>query len=257
MQRMTKHILVTNDDGIDAEGIKDLIDLLKGKYRLTIIAPASHQSGKSHSLTGNRGLVIKEYPKDNVDRKFSIDGTPVDCMKLGMHCIIDDNDRPDLVISGINRGVNASISSIYSGTIGAAREGYMYGIPSIGLSLYTEQGGEPNYRRADEYILEIIEKTLENFTNRPVCLNVNIPNIGEIKGYKFCRQTVGYWKEYYKITEDENGNKQHWLHGNYINEEPESTDTDYWAIDNNYISILPIQVDETDYEAIELGKEVF
>lgn len=248
-----KHILITNDDGIKAEGINQLIELLSANYQLTIVAPEYPQSGQSHSITTNQGLRIDKKNIANGHLCYSVHGTPVDCVKIALQCIIEE--KPDIIISGINDGTNTGNSAFYSGTVGAALEGSFFNIPSIALSLCTEEGKEKRFRNADKLILELITDTLKHYKNKGICLNVNIPNILTVKGKKYCRQTKGAWKEHFEKTEDKENNVSFWLKGNYINDEPDAFDTDEWAIKNGYIAIVPLSIDLTNFsELINLRK---
>lgn len=242
------HILITNDDGFKAEGIKHLTDIVSGNYRVTIVAPEYPQSGKSHSITTDRGLRIDTQETINGIMKYSVHGTPADCVKIAIQCILDD--LPDMLISGINDGTNTGNSAFYSGTVGAALEGSFFKIPSIAFSLCTENDKVKHFRNADSFILDIISKTLNTYKKTSICFNVNIPNIRAIKGVKVCRQTKGAWKEKFVKTIDEDNIESFWLKGQYINEEPNSKDTDEWAIKNGYMSLVPITTDLTNFDVL-------
>jgi len=248
-----QHILITNDDGINAEGINHLTEMLSDSYRLTIVAPEYPQSGKSHSITTDRGLRIDKKEQFNGHMRYSVHGTPADCVKIALQCIIED--LPDMVISGINDGTNTGNSAFYSGTVGAALEGSFFGIPSIALSLCTEQGKEKNFRNADLLLTNLIDNTLNSFKGKGICFNVNIPNVLTVKGIKYCRQTKWAWKERFEKTTDENNNESFWLKGDYINEEPDSNDTDEWAVKNNYIAVVPLSTDLTCFRTLEKMKK--
>lgn len=243
------HILITNDDGFRAEGIAHLTEIIADKYRVTIVAPEYPQSGKSHSITTDRGLRIDKQEHFNGFMRYSVHGTPADCVKIAMQCILEDT--PDIVLSGINDGTNTGNSAFYSGTVGAALEGSFFGIPSIAFSLCAEREDKKHFRNSDEYILNIIDNTLDNFKGKGCCFNVNIPNTQEIKGIKVCRQTKGAWKEQFEKTIDEENNESFWLKGKYINEEPDAKDTDEWAIKNNYIALVPLTTDLTNFEILQ------
>lgn len=246
MTEKNKHILITNDDGISAEGLKHLIEIISKDYKITVVAPESPQSGKSHSITSGQPIRINNIPETNGISKYSCQGTPVDCVKIAMNTIL--NEKPDLILSGINAGSNTGSSVFYSGTVGAAVEGSFFKIPSIALSLCLN-GKKPDYKNAKDYIADIIEMAFTNLINTNKCLNVNIPNT-EIKGIKICRQTKGAWKEKFEKRIDPQGNDYFWLSGYYQNDEPEATDTDEWAVNNGYISIVPIQTDLTDKDCL-------
>jgi len=243
------HILITNDDGFRAEGIAHLTEIVSKHYKVTVVAPEYPQSGKSHSITTDRGLRIDKQEHFNGSVRYSVHGTPADCVKIAMQCILDDS--PAMVISGINDGTNTGNSAFYSGTVGAALEGSFFGIPSIAFSLCADRNSKKNFRNADEYILNIIDNTLNKFKGKSCCFNVNIPNIENIEGIKICRQTKGAWKEHFEKTIDEENKESFWLKGTYINEEPNAQDTDEWAIKNGYMALVPLTTDLTNFEILK------
>jgi len=247
MKSNKKHILITNDDGIGAEGLKHLIDIVSKDHKITVVAPEYPQSVKSHSITAGHPIRINNISDNNGISKYSCQGTPVDCVKIAINTIL--NEKPDLIISGINAGSNTGSSVFYSGTVGAAVEGSFFKIPSIALSLCLN-GNKTDYKKAENHITSIIDMALNNLTDTNKCLNVNIPNT-EIKGVKICRQTKGVWKEKFEKRIDPQGNDYFWLSGYYQNDEPEATDTDEWAVNNGYISIVPIQTDLTDNDCLD------
>lgn len=244
-------ILVSNDDSINAKGIKSIVEVAKQFGRVVVVAPDKPQSAKSHSITLEAPLTFKKTNifGDDVE-SYCTSGTPADCVKLAFHNILDR--KPDLILSGINHGSNFSVNLIYSGTVAAAVEGAMHNIPSIALSI-TSHDEDADFTTAKIYAEKIIQKVL-NSESKDLCLNVNIPyvKVSEIKGIKTCKQTKGAWfEEFAKIPHPNNGKNYYWLTGKYVNFEPESTDTDAWAIDNNYVSIVPVKIDFTDYKALE------
>jgi 5'-nucleotidase len=243
------HILITNDDGISAEGIQALTELLADNYRLTVVAPEYPQSGKSHSITTTRGLRLDKKEHFNGHMRYSVHGTPADCVKIALQCIMED--KPDIIVSGINDGTNTGNSAFYSGTVGAALEGAFFNIPSIAFSLCTERGKDKHFRNSDKYILELIEYVLAEFKKKSCCFNVNIPNIPTTKGIKICRQTKGAWKESFEKKIDDEGHESFWLKGNYINEEPDAKDTDEWAVSNEFIAVVPLTTDLTNNSNLE------
>ncbi|MBN1252325.1 MAG: 5'/3'-nucleotidase SurE [Bacteroidales bacterium] len=247
-------ILVTNDDGIDAKGIKELIKIAEKFGRVVVVAPEKGQSGMSHSVSLNEPIYLKKITSNNNTLQYSCSGTPVDSVKIALHHVLDE--KPDLIISGINHGSNASVSAIYSGTIGAAREGSLNDIPSVGFSLL-DHSPEADFTASIIFAEKIIEKVFENGIPKRTCLNVNIPNIHEnqINGIKVCRQTKGKWVEEFNHRINPNNKEYFWLTGKFSNFEPESKDTDEWALENNYVSIVPIEVDLTSYKVLdELNK---
>jgi 5'-nucleotidase len=243
-------ILVTNDDGFRAKGIEALVKMAKPFGRVIVVAPEEGNSGMSHAITIKTPLRINKRSESEEVVIYSVNGTPVDCVKLAMNQLF--TNPPDLILSGINHGSNASVSIFYSGTMAATIEGSLYHIPSIGFSLldYTEN---PDFSAAVHYGQTIIQSVLETGLSKGTCLNVNIPviPINEIKGIKICRQNSGIWKEEFDKRTDPRGQEYFWLTGYFYNNEPDATDTDEWALANGYISIVPITTDLTNYREIE------
>jgi len=247
-------ILLSNDDGVNSKGIHTLIDILKPYGDIVVVAPEKSESGKSHAITINlpvRVTKISEY--DNVTI-YSCTGTPVDSVKLAINQLLPR--KPDFLVSGINHGSNASISVIYSGTMGAAIEGCLNGIPSIGFSVL-DHSDDADFGLVKAYAGSIFKNVMENDLPIGTCLNVNFPvsTIDKIKGIRVCRQTRGVWKEEYEKRIDPHNDEYYWLTGDFHNFEPEAKDTDEWALANKYIAIVPIQVDLTSYEAIKKIRE--
>lgn len=245
-----QRILITNDDGINSKGLRALINVASEFGDVTVVAPEQGMSGMSHSITMFNPLflrTIKTTPELNI---YACDGTPVDCIKVAVDAIMEE--MPTLILSGINHGANTNLSVIYSGTMGAATEGSTYRIPSIGFSNISHNIN-CDMSAAMKYVRQIIEMVIKSNTNPSMCLNVNIPDIpyNEIKGIKFCRQTMGYWKEEFDKKKDPRGREYYWLVGSFINSEPNADDTDEWAIKNGYVAIVPVKTDMTDYNQLE------
>lgn len=244
-----KFILITNDDGITAKGITSLVEAAKGLGEIMVVAPDKPQSGMGHAITVNGPLRFTESKYFDGIKAYSTDGTPVDCVKMGIFQL--DGKKPDLIISGINHGSNCSTNVLYSGTMSAAVEGALEGIPSIGFSLL-DFDSDANFDAAKKVARKLISNALEN-NNIPkgVCLNVNIPklNYSEIKGFKVCRQATAFWDDSFDERKDPLGKKYYWLAGEFKNYD-EGTDTDMWALDNGYVSIVPTQFDMTAHHAI-------
>ena len=238
-------ILVTNDDGVNAKGIKALVEVAKQFGRVVVVAPDEGNSGMSHAITIKHPLRIHQHSWGDDVEVYSVNGTPVDCVKLAINQIF--KHKPDLLLSGVNHGSNSSVSVFYSGTMAAAIEGCLYGIPSIGFSLL-DYMPDANFSGAIMYAPKIIESVLSKGIRNGVCLNVNIPAIpkNEIKGIKVCRQNMGTWREEFDKRTDPRGSDYFWLTGYFHNEEPESTDTDEYALSNGYVSIVPVSIDLTD-----------
>ncbi len=251
-----KLILVSNDDGIDAKGLAELIEIVKPYGDVFVVAPETGQSGMSHSISILTPLRAKCYEKSEHLTRYAVNGTPVDCIKLGMNQLLDR--KPDLVVSGINHGSNSAISVVYSGTMGAAIEAAFYGIPSIGFSLLNHSSNA-DFSVVKANAHKIIEDVLENGLPKQVALNINFPAISpdEFNGYKICKQTMGVWKEDFEKRTDPYGGNYYWLTGLFDNYEPENTESDEWALKNNYASIVPVKADLTEYNTIEILKNRF
>ena len=239
-------ILVTNDDGITAPGIRKLISIVNEIGDVIVVAPNSPQSGKGHAITINSTLSFEELNLDGPQKDFSCSGTPVDCVKMALDKILPR--KPDLVVSGINHGANSSINVIYSGTMSAAVEAGVEGLQAIGFSL-SDLKWDADFDQAEEFIKEIILKTLENPMPKGVVLNVNIPKLPkeDIKGIKVCKQANAKWEESFDERTNPHGRKYYWLTG-YFNNMDESEDADETALANGYISIVPVKFDLTAYE---------
>jgi len=241
-------ILVTNDDGIDAPGIKVLTELMAEIGDVVVFAPAFPQSGMSNALTVAAPIRFSKVDERKNVVRYSCTGTPTDCVKLALHEVFKGR-KPDLLVSGINHGSNAAINVIYSGTMGAAFEGCASGIPSVGFSI-CDHSWDVDFEQLKPFVLEIVKMVLANGLPERVCLNVNAP-VGEIKGMKTVRQCKGFWTQEFEKREDPRGvGSYYWLTGYFHNQEPEATDTDEWALANGYVSIVPTRVDMTDYNSI-------
>ena len=231
-------IFVTNDDGVNAEGIHRLAECVMDMGEVVMVAPDGPRSGGSASLTVGQPLRVTAHGKWKDVTKYSINGTPVDCVKLGLSEVIDR--RPDVVLSGINHGANAGNSVVYSGTMGAAFEGTLQGIPSIGFSLIPFHPTDAEFESCRKYIRELVANAIENGAPDDMCLNVNFPGGGNIKGIKKARCCRGRWVEEYKQYKDPFDQSFYMLTGSYKNMEPESTDTDLYWLDRGYASISPV-----------------
>jgi 5'-nucleotidase len=242
-------ILVTNDDGIYAPGISFLARIAAKFGKIIVVAPDKPQSGMGHAITINSTLRIQRTNYHNAGIEFSCSGTPVDCVKMAVNHVL--KRRPDLVLSGINHGSNSSINVIYSGTMSAAIEGSLEGAPSIGFSL-CDYSVDADFTQAEEQISAIIAASLAHPMPRGVCLNVNIPKLRreDIRGIKVVRQSRANWVEKFEERKDPYGREYYWLSGEFVNFEPESTDTDEWALANGYVSVVPTQADLTAHAAI-------
>jgi 5'-nucleotidase len=242
-------ILVTNDDGITSPGISALTEAMKKIGDVIVIAPDKPQSGVGHAITINATLRLNKTNYHNVGQEYSLSGTPVDCVKMATDKIL--KRKPDLCVSGINHGSNISINVIYSGTMSAAIEGAIDGIPSVGFSLM-DYSIDADFTASKEIAGRIARNILAYGLPSNVCLNVNIPplRISEIKGIKICRQAKASWREEFDERKDPSGRSYYWLTGEFINLEKEKQDTDVWAAANNYVSVVPVQFDLTAYTAL-------
>ena len=244
-----KLILVSNDDGVDAKGLKSLVDIAMCFCDVFVVAPEKAQSGMSHSISLTSPLRTRYVERLNNKTVCAVSGTPVDCIKLGINQLLPQ--KPDLMLSGINHGSNSAISLIYSGTMGAAIEASLYGIPSIGFSVL-DHSPNADFRLVEEYAPKLIRKVIENGIPNQVALNVNFPLI-EMKnfaGFKVCKQTKGIWKEDFEKRIDPHGNDYFWLTGSFFNQEIENHETDEWALKNNFASIVPVKIDFTEYNTL-------
>ena len=242
-------ILVTNDDGVEAKGLKALIEAVKPLGRVVVVAPADPQSGMSHAITVKIPLRISKLSEKGDLVIYKCFGTPVDCVKMAFNHLLPV--KPDLLVSGINHGSNASASVYYSGTIGAALEGCINEVSSIGFSLLNLDH-DADFTTSMYYVDKITRRILQNGLPKNVCLNVNIPDLEreKIVGIKICRQNKGYWQEEFDKRTDPAGKHYYWLTGYFHNTEPDATDTDEWALSNQYVSIVPMHTDFTCYDTL-------
>ncbi len=242
-------ILVTNDDGINSPGIKTLNELARKFGDVVVIAPDEGRSGMSHAITIKYPLRVNKIRDEGSFVMYSCSGNPADCVKLGINQILDR--KPDIILSGINHGSNSSISVVYSGTMAAAIEGGLHGIPSIGLSL-TDFSSRPDFATSVLYGEIIIKNTLLNGLPDGVCLNVNFPKLppDDIKGIKICRQARGVWIEEFDKRTDPHRREYFWLTGYFKNYESDAEDTDEWALKNQYVSVVPVRTDFSEITAM-------
>lgn len=242
-----KLILVCNDDGITAPGIRALVEVAKEFGDVVVVAPDKPQSAMGHAITINATLRVNPMKIDG-EIEYACSGTPVDCVKLAVNKIL--HRRPDLLISGINHGSNASINVIYSGTMSAAMEGALEGIPSIGFSLL-DHSIDADFSGSQMIARKLIKLALEQPIPEGICLNVNIPKLEPelIKGMKVCRQAKANWEEEFDERKDPSGKTYFWMTGIFKNYD-KGEDTDIWALDHNYVSIVPCQFDITSHQSL-------
>lgn len=243
-------ILVTNDDGISAPGIRALISVMKEIGDVVVVAPDSPQSATGHSITIYNTLYINKVNiDDDVDQEYSCSGTPVDSVKFAVNEIL--KRKPDLCVSGVNHGSNSSINVIYSGTMSAAVEAGMEGIPAIGFSLL-DYDWNADFEPSKPFIKKIAQQVLEQGLPKGVILNVNLPKLPEkdIKGVKICRQANAMWQERFDKRTNPHGREYYWLTGEFVNMD-DGEDTDEWALSHGYVSVVPVQYDLTAYHAMQ------
>lgn len=251
-----KLIFVTNDDGYDSKGLRAAVEVARRFGHVIAIAPERMQSGMSQAITIYNPLYLREVSVSDDVEIYALSGTPVDCVKMAFDHFLKGR-RVDLAISGINHGSNSAVNVLYSGTMGAAIEGSFYGCPAVGLSL-DDHGEDADFEAAVAYGRRIVGSVLENRIELPLCLNVNVP-VGrpdELRGIRLCRQNRGFWREEFYRHEDPRGREYFWLTGAFVNEEPEAQDTDEWALSHGYVSVVPVQVDLTDYRQLGALAEV-
>jgi 5'-nucleotidase len=256
IEKDDKLILLTNDDGLYAGGLKTLMEVMEEFGKVILISTSESMSGMSQALTVKTPLRVKLLDENDKHRIYACNGTPTDCIKLAVNQLADRT--PDWVVSGINHGSNASVSVLYSGTMAAAIEGCLYGICSVGFSL-NNFSPSADFTACKKYIRIVMEKVATESLPAGICLNVNVPAAKEedIKGIKVCRQSKGNWREEFEKRKDPMGKTYYWLTGVFQNHEPDSTDTDEWAIAHNIVSVVPVTVDMTAHWYIDKLKERF
>ncbi len=244
-------ILVTNDDGYNAPGINHLIEFVKEIAEVVVVAPDSPQSGMGHAITIDSTLEVHRLNLDGAYKglqAYTTSGTPADCVKLALHEILDR--KPDLVVSGINHGANSSINVIYSGTMSAAIEAGVEGIPAIGFSLLDYSWGA-NFEACKSVVQTLVEEALDKGIPSGTVLNVNIPKTdgAAVKGMRVCRQAKANWKERFDKRVSPSGKEYYWLTGDFILLD-EGEDTDIAALEAGYVSIVPTQFDLTAHHSM-------
>ncbi|WP_092576317.1 5'/3'-nucleotidase SurE [Hyunsoonleella jejuensis] len=243
-------ILVTNDDGITAPGIRKLIEVMLSIGDVVVVAPDSPQSAKGHAITVDSTLYVEQIEvPHNTHLEYTCSGTPADCVKLAVREILDR--RPDICVSGINHGSNSSINVIYSGTMSAAIEAGIEGIPAVGFSLLNYKWSA-KFDACKTFVKTVTKNVLQHGLQEGVVLNVNIPDIPEknIKGIKVCRQARANWVEAFDKRKTPSGRDYYWLTGKFVNLDG-GEDTDEWALENGYVSVVPVQFDLTAHHFIQ------
>lgn len=253
MYNKDRIILVTNDDGITSGGIRALIEVMQEFGTVVVVAPDKPQSAMGHAITINFPLRLTKVDIFDDVEAYACSGTPVDCVKLAVDKIL--HRKPDLCVSGVNHGANSSINVIYSGTLSAAMEASLEKIPAIGFSLL-DYSSKANMEPTKKYIRLLTAHMLQSGVPNFHLLNVNIPHLPEdqIKGMKICRQAKANWEEEFDERKDPQGRTYYWLTGNFVNRDT-GTDTDIYALENGYVSVVPVQHDLTAYEDIKFLQE--
>ncbi|MBP6301868.1 MAG: 5'/3'-nucleotidase SurE [Bacteroidia bacterium] len=250
MSKVRPLILVSNDDGITAPGIRALVEAVQPLGDVVIVAPDSPQSGMGHAVTISKPLRLDQIRTDIYGelQAWQCSGTPADCVKLAVSKVL--HRKPDLLVSGINHGSNSSINVIYSGTMSAAVEGAIESIPSVGFSLL-DYSYDADFSYAKKVANTVAKNILTNGLPKGTLLNVNIPKLkeAESKGIKVCRQALAKWEEEFDERKDPNGRTYYWLTGKFVNYD-KGEDTDEWALQNGYVSLVPVHFDLTAHESI-------
>ena len=254
MKKEKPLILLSNDDGVEAKGLNELIRGLRGMGEIIVMAQDGPRSGASGAITSEHPVKYYKVREEEDLTVYKCTGTPVDCVKLALHTVVPR--RPDVVIGGINHGDNSSVNVHYSGTMGVVIEGCLKGVPSIGFSLCNH---EPNadFEPAGPYIREIARLVLEKGLPPLTCLNVNFPDTKELKGVKICEQTKGQWTNEWENFAHRGDAHYYWLTGEFENNDAENEKNDHWALDNGYVAITPTTVDATAYGLIDELKAWF
>jgi 5'-nucleotidase len=249
-------ILLTNDDGLYASGLKTLLEVMEEFGKVVLVSTLESMSGMSQALTVKTPLRVKLLEETDRRRVYTCNGTPTDSIKLAVNQLLER--MPDWVVTGINHGANASVSVLYSGTMAAAIEGCLYGIDSVGFSL-NDFSRNADFSICRKYIRLVMQRLSAQSLPKGICLNVNIPSVteNEIRGIRVCRQARGNWKEEFEKRKDPMGKTYYWLTGMFQNQEPEAVDTDEWALANGYVSVVPVSVDMTAHLYISDLKEQF
>lgn len=245
MTQERRLILVTNDDGIQAKGINELIECLRDLGDLVVFAPDGPRSGMSSAITSATPLRYKLLKEEEGLTVYSCTGTPVDCVKLAINEVLDR--LPDLLVSGINHGGNMAIAVNYSGTMGAAIEGCIFDVPSLGVSLLNHSANA-DFTEACRLGRMVARRVIKEGLPRGTYLNLNVPDIPQVKGIKVCRQADGKWVREYMRAEAPHGEPVFWLTGDFENRVPIHPDNDTLALDSGYASLVPCKIDVTDYD---------
>ena len=249
-----KLILITNDDGVDAEGINELVKGLYGLGKLIVVAPHIPRSGMSSAITSEIPIKVTLLREEENLVVYSCTGTPTDCVKLAINEVLER--KPDLLVSGINHGGNHAICVHYSGTMGAAIEGCIFDVPSVGVSLYNYTDGAP-FAESVRLGRKVCESVLKNGLPRGTYLNLNVPNVPQVQGIAVCRQADGQWVNEYSRTEEGDGTPLFWLGGEFVDHQPIYPDNDTQRLNEGFASLVPCLIDVTNYPFMHTLKEWF
>lgn len=249
MDKRKPLILISNDDGYAAKGINSLVAMVRDLADVLVCAPDSARSGYSCAFSATLPLALHQQHQEEGVEIWSCNGTPVDCVKLAMAELCPDR-RPALVLGGINHGDNASVNSHYSGTMGVVREGCMKSIPSVAFSL-CDHRDDADFEPLRPYVRRMVARVLTEGLPEGVCLNVNFPKLPSFRGVKVCRMTKGIWYNEVEKCHHPRNYDYWWMVGHYANLEPESDDTDEWALDHGYVAITPTRIDVTAYDMLD------
>lgn len=241
-------ILITNDDGVGAKGINELITCLKDLGELVVMASDGPRSGMASAITSQHPIKYTTVRKEDDLTVYSCTGTPVDCVKLAINEVLDR--KPDLLVSGINHGTNVAVCVHYSGTLGAAAEGCIFGVPSIGVSL-TDCNPEADFTESCRFARKLSRRILRSGLPEGVYLNLNVPDMLHVKGMKVCRQARGRWVNEFVHSHNAKNETVYWLSGNFENARPIEQDNDTLALENGYASVVPCKIDVTDYSFLD------
>lgn len=242
-------ILVTNDDGITAKGITSLVEAVRDFGQILVVAPDKPQSGMGHAISVHDILRLTPFHQFDNIQAFACSGTPVDCVKLAIYEVLGGR-KPDFLVSGVNHGNNSSTNVLYSGTMSAAVEGAIENIPSIGFSL-DDFASDADFSVCQSVIKQLMNKALQQSFPKHICLNVNIPKLSpsDFKGIKVCRQAHAFWKDRFDKRIDQFGKPYYWLTGEFENFDA-GEDTDVWALNNGFASVVPVQFDMTAHNTL-------
>lgn len=250
-------LILSNDDGYQAKGMTFLIDTLRPVCDMLVVAPDGARSGMACAMSATLPVTIKKVRSERGLRVYSCSGTPTDCVKLAVAQLLKGR-KPDLVVSGINHGDNSSINSHYSGTMGAAYEGVMHGIPAVAFSL-CDFSPDADFDPLRPYLIDFVFKAIASGLPPMTCLNINFPKAQKFKGVRICRMARTHWDNEFTRARRPGipGAYVYWLTGDRVNEEPEATDTDAWALENGYVAVTPETLDVTAHGLVAGLKDVF